>query len=67
MVEGSASQAFCIAIARLETKIRPSSKVKAPLATRAENSPNECPATISGLKLSPSVLASSTEWRNMAG
>ncbi len=48
MVEGAISQAFCIAKARLETSLNPSSKDKTPFATKADNSPKECPATISG-------------------
>ena len=48
IVEGVASQAFCIAWARLETNTKPSSKERAPAATRAENSPREWPAVMSG-------------------
>jgi hypothetical protein len=44
-----------------ETNFNPSSNDKVPLATNAEKSPNECPATISGLKSSPKVLAKITE------
>jgi len=44
---GFASQASCIAVALSETKRSPSSKDRTPLATRAENSPKLCPATIS--------------------
>ncbi|MNE09379.1 hypothetical protein D3C80_1020520 [compost metagenome] len=66
MVDGFISQAFCMANALWETNFNPSSKDKAPLATKAENSPNECPATISGLK-SSSVLAKITECKNTAG
>ncbi|MNT69726.1 hypothetical protein D3C72_2080620 [compost metagenome] len=36
------------------------------MATKAENSPKECPATISGLK-SSKVLAKITECKNTAG
>ena len=67
MVLGCNSQAFCMAKARLETNFKPSSNVNDPLATNAENSPSECPATISGLKLPPKVLAKITECKNMAG
>ena len=48
IVPGTASQHFCISAARRETSFRASSKDIAPAATRAENSPRECPATISG-------------------
>ncbi len=67
IVEGAASHAFCMAMARLETSLRPSSKESAPAATNAENSPNEWPATMSGANSSPSDLANMTECRNMAG
>ena len=66
IVEGFASQAFCMACARFETKVKPSSKVSAPAATSAENSPSEWPATMSGAK-SFTVLASNTECKKMAG
>ena len=66
IVLGVISQAFCIAIARWETSFKPSSKDKVPLATKAENSPKEWPATISGLKLS-NVFAKITECKNTAG
>ena len=36
IVEGVISQAFCMAMARWETNFSPSSKLKAPLATKAE-------------------------------
>ena len=39
----------------------------APAATNAENSPKECPATISGLNSSPNAFARITECRNIAG
>ena len=61
MVEGVASQAFCIAIARAYTSFNPSSKLNAPAATNAENSPSEWPAVISGLKSSPMQRAEITE------
>src|SRR5690606_28923014 len=66
MVDGVISQAFCIAIARLDTNCKSSSKYKVPLATKAENSPNEYPATLSGLK-SVKVFAKITECKNTAG
>ena len=66
MVEGVISHAFCIAKALLETNTKASSKDKAPFATNAENSPNECPATISGSK-SSNVLAKITECKKTAG
>ena len=66
MVPGCSSQAFCMALARLATKRRPSSKVSTLLATRAENSPKEWPATMLGWK-SSSTEARMTEWRKMAG
>src|SRR5690606_30216293 len=66
IVEGVISQAFCIAIARFDTNFNASSKDNVPLATKAENSPNECPATISGLK-SGNVFAKITECKNTAG
>ena len=59
-------QAACMASARFDTRRRPSSNERAPLTTRAENSPSECPAVISGLK-SGSDLARITEWRKTAG
>ena len=67
MVEGFISQAFCIAKARLETRLTPSAKSMAPAATNAENSPKEWPATISGANFSPRDFAKMTEWRNTAG
>ena len=67
IVDGFCSQAFCIAIARFETRLRPSSKLRAPAATSALNSPSECPAVISGLKSAPSDLARMTECRKIAG
>jgi len=66
MVEGSASQAFCMAWALAYTSLSASSKPSVLLATRAENSPRECPATMSGLKFSM-VEARITECRKMAG
>ena len=42
---GRASAARCIASARLATSSSPASNDSAPAATRAENSPRECPAT----------------------
>ena len=65
IVPGTASQQRCIAWARTETRRRPSSKERAPAATRAENSPSECPATMSGLI--PAQIAVATECRNTAG
>ena len=53
IVLGSISHAFCMANARLETKDKPSCQLNPPEATKAENSPKEWPATISGLKLVP--------------
>ena len=67
MVDGCNSQAFCIAKARVETNFNPSSNDKTPAETKAENSPNEWPATISGLNLSPKTLAKITECKKMAG
>ena len=67
IVEGAISQAFCIAKARLETNFSPSSKVKTPFVTNADNSPKECPATISGLKPSPKTFAKITECKKIAG
>ena len=61
IVEGCASHAFCIAIARAYTSFKPSSNERAPAATSAENSPSECPAVISGLKASPMHNAEITE------
>ena len=61
MVEGWASQAFCMAMARAYTSFSPSSNDKAPAATKAENSPKECPAVISGWKASPMHKAEMTE------
>ena len=46
----------CIAIALMDTSFSPSSKLKTPAATRAENSPRECPATFFGLKESPNIF-----------
>ena len=54
IVPGWASQAFCMAIARLLTRRKPSSKVNTLLATKAENSPKEWPATIVGSNSSSS-------------
>lgn len=48
IVEGVVLQASCIAIARWYTNCRASSKAKVCAATRAENSPRECPATMLG-------------------
>ena len=67
IVDGAASQAFCIAIARFETSFRPSSNDNAPAATRAENSPNEWPAVISASNSSPRQIAEITECKNTAG
>ena len=41
IVEGSASQAACMASALLETSFKPSSKAKTPAAVNAEISPKE--------------------------
>src|SRR3546814_3907345 len=49
------------------TSFSPSSNESAPLATRAENSPRECPAAIEGLNPVPDVRAKITECRKMAG
>ena len=67
IVEGVASHAFCMACARLDTNTNPSSKERAPAATKAENSPKEWPATMSGWNASPNVFAKITEWRKIAG
>ena len=48
MVPGVNSQALCIALARNFTNSKPSSKEIHLLITSAENSPSECPATMSG-------------------
>ena len=61
MVEACNSHAFCMALARAATKRKPSSNDNAPAATRAENSPKLCPATISGLNEVPNTLAKITE------
>src|SRR5665647_1908804 len=65
IVEGFCSQAFCIALALINTSFSASSKLNTRLATNAENSPNECPATISGFA-SCSVLNAATECKNTA-
>ena len=67
IVDGVASQAFCIAMARLLTKISAFSKLSAPAAVSAENSPKLWPATKSGLKSAPSSLAIITLMVKMAG
>ena len=67
MVEGSNSHAFCMAKALCDTNFNADSKSNAPLATKAENSPRECPATISGRKSSPNVLVKITECKKIAG
>ncbi|MNY63531.1 hypothetical protein D3C86_2005040 [compost metagenome] len=67
IVDGCNSHAFCIALARAITSLNASSKFNVPLATNEENSPKECPATISGLKLSPKTLANITECKKIAG
>ena len=41
IVDGVASQARCIALARFATRFKPSVKDNASAATRAENSPSE--------------------------
>ena len=66
MAEGLISQAFCIALALIETSFKASSKPRHPLATNAENSPREWPATTSGLSTA-SVLKATTECKNTAG
>ena len=50
-----------MAKALLETKESPSSKLKVLFATKADNSPNEWPATISGLKSFPRQAANIVE------
>ena len=55
-----------MANALFETNFNPSSNDNVPFATSAENSPKECPATISGLK-SDNVFAIITECKNTAG
>ena len=67
MVPGSASQAFCMALARAATSFRPSANSMAPAATSALSSPSECPATMSGRNSSPMALAFTTLCRKMAG
>ena len=67
IVPGFFSQAFCMALARAATSFSPSSKLSAPAATSAENSPREWPATMSGLNASPKQRAEMTLWRNTAG
>ena len=62
-----ASQAFCIALARAATSLRPSSKESTPATTKAENSPKECPATISASNLSSRDNAVITLSKNTAG
>ena len=66
IVPGTASQHFCISLARIATRRRASSKDIAPAAARAENSPSEWPATMSGRKLSVHA-ARMVECRKMAG
>src|SRR6185312_11426129 len=66
IVEGFTSQAFCIAFALTATKFNASEKLKQPFATNAENSPSECPATISGVAVA-SVLKAITECKKTAG
>ena len=66
MVLGFASQAFCMAPARIATSLNASPKLKVPFATKAENSPSECPATISGLAFSI-FLKAATECIKIAG
>ena len=48
MPPGLSSHDFCIACERTDTSFKASSKVNTLHATNAENSPRECPATISG-------------------
>ena len=67
MRPGRASQHFCISTARVETSLRASSKLTAPQATRAENSPRECPPTMSGRGRLSLQRAVHTECRNTAG
>ena len=67
MVLGVRSHAFCMAEARFDTSSKPSSNDIARAATKAENSPSEWPATASGWKASPAIIALMTEWRNKAG
>ena len=54
-----------MAIALFETNFNPSSNDKAPFTTKAENSPKECPATISGF--TSKTLAKITECKKTAG
>ena len=51
----------------LEHQFQSIFKIQGPIATNAENSPKECPATISGLKLDPITLLMITECKKMAG
>ena len=54
-----------MANALFETNCNPSSNDNAPFTTNAENSPNECPATISGFTFR--VFANITECKKTAG
>ncbi len=66
---GRASAARCIASARLATSSSPASNDRAPAATRAENSPRECPATYSGrgTPAASSARRAATETQKIAG
>ena len=55
-----------MALARAATKRRPSAKESTPAATKAENSPNECPATIEGWGLF-NVEYANIECKKIAG
>ena len=67
IVDGLASQAFCMAMALVLTSFNAFSKLNAPAAVNAENSPRLCPATKVGLKSLPSKFAIITLKVNMAG
>ena len=64
---GAASQAFCMAMARAATNFKPSSKLKQRVAVKAESSPKEWPAAISGLKSCPRHKALITLCKKTAG
>jgi len=63
----SNSQTFCMADARLEISFSADSKSKDPITANAVISPNECPATISGLKSLPRVFDRINECKKIAG
>ena len=54
-----------MAKALFETNLKPSSNDNAPFTTSAENSPKECPATMSGF--TSNTLAKITECKKTAG